>query len=447
MKHCHYLLLIASLAAAGCASAPQRTATKADDAFLLERLDDAAKSKALTDQGIEEYRIHLEKQEDFSTVTAIREYFATALRFDPENVMAKQYLNLVDNFKSTRLKQKLQEANSYFAKTKRKEEEDYAMCLAILAAARLDPANATVTKLMRDTSQTRATLVSSYLGKAKASMAKITTTTTQAAKDALVIDAYQNAAKAAAVDPQNGAARDQAAQLLKDLSVIAARRIDNAEKLISAGKFDDARSESLFVYDLSRKADGAFAADLRTLNYSLYFKWAKSLYAKKDYAGADSKVNTALSVSKTDEAQALKKNITDVIAAQKKKATEDAQAQAQKASEAAAQAEEETTFASSVQEIDGLISQGDLVTAWDKIDVTSQSTADQAKQSQLDARKAKISSQLKGLYDKAIAAYREEDFKSAIEYLQTIVQINVDYEQAADYLDKAKAKQKLVDSY
>ena len=42
-------------------------------------------------------------------------------------------------------------------------------------------------------------------------------------------------------------------------------------------------------------------------------------------------------------------------------------------------------------------------------------------------------------------AYRDEDFKTAIELLQTVVGVQVDYEQAGDYLDKARSKQKVLD--
>jgi hypothetical protein len=44
-----------------------------------------------------------------------------------------------------------------------------------------------------------------------------------------------------------------------------------------------------------------------------------------------------------------------------------------------------------------------------------------------------------------VQAYRDEDFKTAIELLQTVVGVQVDYEQASDYLDKAKSKQKVLD--
>ena len=446
MKIHKVLLLFSVLAAVGCASSP-RTASGADDKFLLARLDDQAKSKALTDQGIEEYQIQLVRKEDFSKVENIREFFAVALRFDPENIMAKQYLSLVENFKSTRLKKKVQEVRTYLAKPKRKEDEDYAMCLAVLAAARLDPGNETVAKLLRDTSQVRVNLVNSYLSKAKASVAKIDGSTPQSARDSFSIDAFQNASKAVTIDPENSAAKSQVAQLRGELSKIVSRRIENANKLIAAGKYEEARGESLYINELSKKAGGAFADDIRTLNYSLNYKWAKTLYAKKDYTQAEAKVNTAISVRKTDEALTLKKSITDMTASLKKRIADEAEAQQKKASEKAAQAEEDTYFASSLQELDEFISQGDLISAWSKIDATSQIATDQKKIDQVEERKGKINSMLKGAYDKAIAAYREEDFKSAIEYLQTIVQIDVDYEQAADYLEKAKAKQKLVESY
>ncbi len=442
------VVLLSAFCVIGCASSPKTpTATASDDAFLVQKLGDQAKSKALTDQGIEEYQIQLVKREDFSKVDAVREYFAVALRFDPENAVAAQYLNLVENFKSTRLTQKIKEANAYLAKSKRKEDEDYALCLAVLAAARLDPKNATVARMLKDTSQVRVNLVNAYMGRSKASVAKISGSTPQATRDSLSLEAFQNARKAAAMDPENASAKNQVDSLRQELSKIAARHIQNAEKLIDSGKFEEARAESLYVYELSKQADGAFAANLRALNYSLYFAWAKNLYAKKDYKQAEARINTALTAGKTEEALVLKKSIADVAAAQKKKAADQAEALQKKVDADAAQAEQEAYFTTSLQEIDGLIAQGDLSAAWNKMDEASVAAVDVKKEDQIEARRTKVNLMLKGNYEKAIAAYRAEDFASAINYLQAIVEINVDYEQAADYLEKAKAKQKLVESY
>ena len=42
-------------------------------------------------------------------------------------------------------------------------------------------------------------------------------------------------------------------------------------------------------------------------------------------------------------------------------------------------------------------------------------------------------------------AYQDEDFKTAIEALRTVVGVQVDYAQAGDYLEKARSKQKVLD--
>ena len=74
-------------------------------------------------------------------------------------------------------------------------------------------------------------------------------------------------------------------------------------------------------------------------------------------------------------------------------------------------------------------------------------TKDPVNMQQLDSRNEQILSNLKDLYDKGVDAYRNEDFKTAIDLLQTVVAIQVDYEQASDYLDKARSKQKLLEQF
>jgi hypothetical protein len=58
-----------------------------------------------------------------------------------------------------------------------------------------------------------------------------------------------------------------------------------------------------------------------------------------------------------------------------------------------------------------------------------------------------VRSFLPDLYARGLAAYREEDFAGAIEALETVVRIDVGYEQAADYLEKARSKQRLLEQY
>ena len=140
---------------------------------------------------------------------------------------------------------------------------------------------------------------------------------------------------------------------------------------------------------------------------------------------ADERVNDALRIAQTDEALALKSKIADL----------------------AAQAEQQASFDSSLEQVDSLIEAGDLAAAAGRIESLARRTDDQARLDLLDVRRQKVRSYLPQMYAEAVNDYRNESFKDAIELLRTIVQVDVDYEQAADYLDKATAKEKLIEQY
>ncbi len=163
---------------------------------------------------------------------------------------------------------------------------------------------------------------------------------------------------------------------------------------------------------------------MRNASYSLNYSWAKSLFAQKDYATADVRVDAALAVARSEEASALKRQ----IAAVKTKA------------------DASVSFDAALQDIDRLISADELVSAHRRIEILWQRRPrTRPSWRSLDDRRQTITGKLKDVYDKGVQAYRDEDFKTAIELLQTVVGVQVDYEQAGDYLDKARSKQKVLD--
>ncbi len=411
------LACLAALAFFGCTSAP--------DSFLLSSLDNQAKARALVDAGVAQYQTQLIKKGDLSKVASVRQYFTMALRLDPQNLLAARYRDLVDNFRSSQISQALKEAQSYFARQRRSEEENYAMCLAIQTARRLDPGNATAARLSQDTASIRQTLIAQYQSKAFTSLAKASQAAQTADRENYDIDAYQSFSKVLLLDPENSAATGQLKSLKSALDQIAVAQIAGVNKLITAGQFESARDEIALIALASRKVGGILDARVAAARYSLDYKWARSLYSRKAYVLAEDKVNEALRLSETDEALALKKKIAEL----------------------AAQEEQQTSFDASLQQIDSLIDQGDLGAASARIEALAKRTDDPAGLDQLDTRRQKVRSYLPQMYAAAVNDYRNEDFKGAIDLLQTIVSIDVSYEQAADYLDKATAKQKLVEQF
>jgi hypothetical protein len=395
------------------------------DSFLIQKLDDQSKSQALTTAGIAEYDLHVVRRQEFDQIPRIKDYFTVALGYDPGNARAQQYLSLIDDYKNKKLQANLKDVTRALAKTKRNDDDSYALLVSLQTAARLDPANANVRKLLGDTSQERAKLVDAYLEKARAALAKVDDKTPDATREKQYAEAFQNANKAVDVEPKSSAAQSLLASTKAELTKMVSQRVASIQKLVGAGSFAVARTQLTTLSDLNHRLDNQFEPEVTKISYAVNFSWAKSLYDKKDYATADVRVDAALAVSRTDEARALKRKIADVRA----------------------KSDTAASFDTSLQDIDRLIAAGELVAAHRKIDILWKATSDQGQQGMLDDRNQKIVASLKDLYDRGVQAYRDEDFKTAIDVLQTVVGVQVDYEQAGDYLERARAKQKLLDQF
>jgi len=397
--------------------------TSANDAFLLKALDDQAKALALTNEGIQAFDLHLTHRQEFSLIPQIRQYFTVALSYDPGNTQAQQYLTLVDNYKSQKLSANVTSATKMLAKAKRTDDDNYFLFVSLQTAARIDPADQNVKKMLGDTAQDRSKLVDSYLAKSRASLAQITDSAPDANREKLSTDALAYAKKALDVDPNSGAAKGQVSSVKTAVAKLVASRTAGIQKLIAASKFTDARAQVASLNDLNRKTANSFDSDVSAASYSLNYAWAKSLYAQKDYATAESRIDAALTVKRSDEASALKRQI------------------------AAARTKEDTgvSFDAALADVDRLIAAGELASANRRLVSVTKVTTDQVKLATLDDRHQSIIAKLKDVYDQGVQAYQDEDFKTAIELLQTVVAIQVDYGQAGDYLDRARSKQKVLD--
>lgn len=417
MRKALVILVCAVALVLGCTSIPP------NDAYLLKALDDQNKAQALTNVGIQEFDLQLTHRQAYDQIPRIRQYFTVALNYDPGNTQAQQYLSLIDNFKSQKLSDNVTSATKMLAKAKRTDDDNYTLFVSLQTASRIDPADPNVKKMLSDTSPDRVKLVDSYLAKSKALVAAITDTTPDAQKQKGYADALQYAKKAQDVDPTSTAAQSQATLVKGQVAKLVAGMSATINNLIAASKFTDARTQLNAMNDLNRRTANSFDADVSSASYNLSFAWAKYLFNQKDYATAESRVDAALAIKRSGEAAALKSQ----IAAARTKADAGA------------------SFDTALADIDRLIGQDELVSANRRIVTLAKVTTDQSKLATLDDRKQTIVGKLKDLYDRGVQAYQDEDFKTAIELLQTVVGVQVDYQQAGDYLDRARSKQKVLD--
>jgi hypothetical protein len=346
-----------------------------------------------------------------------------ALRFDPANRQAQAYLELVDNYRDTETRKRLREAEALLKKGKRSQEEDYALCVAVARAGQLAPEDEQVAALARQTAKTRDELVGLYLQRGREARTRAKAETATAAREKLYLEAFGSFNRVLAVEPRNPNALAEKGSLQAAVNDIMAERLEGARQLAAKGRFAEARKEAAVVQDLSRRLGSPLDAELAELNYNLNFRWARSLLDKRDYPGALDRVNAALAVRKTEEASALRGRIL----------------------QARQQAESGVSYEAALAEADRLLAEGELAGAYARLESLARGTKDPARLAALEARRQKIRGQLPVLYERAVAFYRAEEFGKAADLLETVVAIDVEYEQAAEYLDKARSKQELLE--
>ena len=379
----------------------------------------------VTEEGIALYQLALVKQGQYERVEEVRRYFEVALRFDPTNRQAQAYLELVGSYRDAETRKRLREAEALLKKGKRSQEEDYALCVAVARAGQLAPEDGEIAALRRQTAETRDKLVSLYLSNGRETRSRAKTESAVDAREKLYIEAFASFNRALAVEPQNSTAQTEKNSLATAVNAILSERLAGARQLAAKGKFAEARREAALVEELNRRLGHPFDGEIAELSYSLNYRWARSLFERRDYPAALARANAALAVRKTEEAAALRGKIQ----------------QARQKSQSG------VSYEAALGEADRLLAEGDLAGAYSRLDSLARGTKDRAHLAALGARLQKVRAQVPALYEKALGFYRAEDFQKAVELLETVVVIDVEYEQAAGYLDKARIKQKLLEQY
>jgi hypothetical protein len=399
--------------------------TSLSDSMFLRRLDNPVKSRAVTEQGIALYQLVLVTRGEYERVDEVRRFFEVALRFDPNNLKAQAYLELVDSYRVAETRKRVREAELLLKKGKRSREEDYTMCQAVARAYQLAPDDGEVAGLRRQTAEVRGTLVTFYLESGRAARTQAMAGSDAAAREKLYLEAFRSFNRALAVDPQNRNTQSEKDSLRSAVNGILSERLAGAKRLVGEAKFAEARKEAVLLEELNRRLDHLFDREVEELGYTLYYRWARSLFERRDYPAAQARADSALAVRRTEEAATLRRKIQ----------------------QARRQSEGGVSYEAALEQVDRLVAQGDLAGAYRRIDTLARATQDRARLAALEARREKVRAQLPTLYEKAVGYYRAEDFQNAVELLETVLAIDVEYEQAAEYLDKARTKKKLLEQY
>ena len=444
-----FIVLFFSFTLLGCT-------TFSNTIFLIHGVDDQAKSRILTETGRALYEREVVTRENYEAIPQVQKYFVVALRYDPGNSWARENLERMEKYKETILKEKMVKFQGLLNTSDRTEEEDYMFCLFAQQCIYIDPKNPETQQLKDVTSETRSALLKTYRERTEVALAETEDYPVGEPRDypagypgnplrdyreffekkeSLYIDALKNINKTLSIDPGNWYAALKKKTVSEEVGKIFNARAADVEKMIDETQYEEAEKGLLALSDINTMLDYSYDKELSDLQYRLNYRWAQSFYKEKQFPLAEEKINRAIMSESTNEALSLRNQI------------ESDQAElSNKTKTRVGKSGREPSGAKAIKEIEELIKSGDLATANKLIISRLAKEKDSATIQRLQELADTIREWLKWYYDLALTYYRQENFMRAVQLFTLVVEIDEYYEMASDYLDKAKSKQKLIES-
>jgi len=396
------------------------------DPFVLAfDVDGQYQSRAVTSAGIDAYRTDLVGAGDLSASGKVQRYFEVALRYDPSNTEAARYLALVEDYRAGRFSAAVKDADALLKKPSRSVDDEYALLLAVRRATTIYPQDESTIRLVKATAGLRTSFIAGRIAEIRATMAAVSKDAKVATREKSSIDAFRIALKINTVDPGDLEGAQLYRELKSEVATIVGHRVDGIDALVKNSEFDDARTQLLAAKELDRISGGSFTGPVQSAEYRLYLSWARYHEKRKEWPKADARVKSALAVRRGSEAIALEKRIAASVAASDRGAT----------------------FNDGLKNLDTYIAKDDLVHAQRLLSSLASGPVDASKRQALELRRKKMAESMANLYAIGIKAYRDERFDDAATAFESVIAVDASYEDAAAYLDKARAKQKLLDQY
>jgi len=393
------------------------TNTKADQ-FLIKEISNSDKSDFLFNEGLDRYKTEVLQNNDYTVIPKISEYFKEALEFNPQHPQAQQYLDELNNYKDKKFLGYKDSALKLSQNTKRSAAQDIDMIVAVKLASDLNNSDPDIQKLVASTATIKTSVIKTREDQLAALQTKMDTEKNQTELLKQMKDANQLIGELDKVDPGNKNASGAKMKLSASIDALIQKDVDSANTLITAAKFAEAEAALIHGERILTAVSQVPDAKFTTLKYQLYFNWSNSLFAAKKYVTADDRINSAIKVSRTNEATGLKAKIA----------------------KAAAEKDFDADLPDTLATIDALLAKKDAAGALDLIATTLPKLKIQSNKDKLEAKKVPAYAQIKTIYQEGISLYNEEDYLGAKQKFQTVLDGDDGYEQAQAYFDRTVTK-------
>ncbi len=399
--------------------------TTIGDSFLVQNLEDTDKARALTEKGIELYKRDILANENYASIRAVGRYFETALGFDPANRTAREYIARLSGLKDEFVKEKVAIAAKYLKSAKRSETDNYNLCYAVQKAYEADPANADVINLRKTIEPIVSALVKKYNATAAALAKQVTDKDGTAKRERLFLDIHDNYRSALRIKPDDAESMQGMKNAEAEIAGLFTLHMNEARKSIAARSYAKAETEVKALSAINRRLGGQYEDPVNGVTYDLYIAWAKQTVDSKNYESAAVFIDKALVARKTAEAAGLR----DAIDKERNKALL------------------ATMFGRWIADIDNALANKDYVTAYWKIKDLKGKVTTPAHADAVRYRETRVSAAIPELFKSAVSFYNEEKFVQAIGIFTMLADTDRNNAEVREYLDRAQAKQKVLEAY
>lgn len=401
--------------------------SKSTDSFIIKNLNDAEKSKILTDKGVLIYENEIEKKQEYNedSINKVKEYFLNALLLDNNNEKAKEYIKKIESEKQNSFNKMTNKVFFYKNKKNKTEKDEFNQCFFLERALDINPTDNNALKLKRELKPLYDNLVSKYLSDGNKIKEMINNTKSENDKISLYVRGYDIYNKIKLIDGTNNSATKEIAYYSNQLAKVTAQKLKENDAKLKSDKFSEVYAALKDMDNYNNKSNRKYTKEILDLKFRLFNLWGMDLYGKGNYQSSLYKINEALAIKydknlENIKSVALEKLNTEYI---------------------------KNSYETTLALIDELIDKENLNQAKVKIDAMLKIVKDASRKSELNEKSKIVIDKSRELYNSAIEDYNNENFSDAIRKFQIVIKIISDYRDVKNYLEKSLEKQKVLDMH
>ncbi|HMB00384.1 MAG TPA: hypothetical protein VKS21_05290, partial [Spirochaetota bacterium] len=279
--------------------------------YLLIKLDNEDRAEALTEKGIDVYNKEIKKKGNYDNTRKIARYFKIALKYDPANKQAQQYLKLARTAKQRGAENYYNKARYYKKKQRKDTQDKFNMLFYLEKALKLNPRYEKARRLKKELKPVYRSLTDYYEKQGGKYYKLFKNTDKTASKEKYAIKAGKNYGRIRLIswDLQAGGRKDKVVSYMEN-------RFNYKEKQIKADikkhAFGKAAAGVTELYKFST-IDESFVKPCRDIDFQLKYTKAKYYHERGKEHAALGNVKAALQIYNNRKARKLKTKIAAAI--------------------------------------------------------------------------------------------------------------------------------------